>query len=278
MLDHAGVMRGAPEVLAKLWCTPGSRLLVIDQQGRFDPEPFGQPIPADAEPYPAEATVFLGLLRGVAWFARRGTGERACTVRESSLDPGQRQVAVAAIAVLNWYRNNQYCVVCGGQLTRTRGGYSAVCTNCGRETFPRTDPAVICGVRDPDNRLFLAHQATWPAHRVSILAGFIEAGESAEQAVHREIQEEASLRLTGLHYLGSQPWPMPRSLMFSYVATSNDAGQVDGDELAWGHWYTRDEVRRRVAGGQLELPAGSSVGHHIISLWLDGRLPEPISG
>lgn len=273
LLDHAGWLRTNPDALGAMWRNPASRVLVFDRAGHFDLDPFGQPTVARAGAPLPESVAFLGMLGDVAWFARHGDDERHHTVRESVLSPAQRQLVVAGLAVLNWYRNNQHCVVCGGHLTRTKGGYAAVCTRCGRETFPRTDPAIICGVRDPDDRLYLAHQATWEPGRVSILAGFIEAGESAEQAVHREIHEEAQLRVCGLHYLGSQPWPMPRSLMFSYVARSEDPGHVDGDELAWGGWYCRDEVRAGVREGKLLLPAGSSVGHRIIFDWLEGRLP-----
>lgn len=274
LLDHAGWLRADPDQLDLLWANPASRVLPVDRGGRVDLDPFGEPTGARPGEGLPESTAFLGMLDEVAWFARRSGDERHHTVRENALDPSQRQVVVAAVAVLNWYRSNQHCVVCGGHLVRTKGGYAAVCTQCGRETFPRTDPAIICGVRDPEDRLYLAHQSTWEPGRVSILAGFIEAGESAEQAVHREIHEEAELRVSGLHYLGSQPWPMPRSLMFSYTATSEDPGHVDGDELAWGGWYTREQVRARVDEGTMSLPAGSSVGHRIIFDWLDDRLPH----
>ncbi len=98
---------------------------------------------------------------------------------------------------------------------------------------------------------------------------------TAEQAVHREIAEEAGLRIAALRYLGSQPWPMPRSLMLSFVARSDSVGRVDGLELSWGGWYRRDEVNRLVDGGSLVLPPGASVGHRLIEAWLDGRLPLP---
>lgn len=273
LLDHAGTLREDPGTLNELWHRPSSRLLLLDDGGRYELDPFGEPTGATLGDQPPESVAFLGMLDQVAWFARRDDQPHHHTVRETRLDPGQRQIVVAAVAVLNWYRNNQYCAVCGGPLRRTKGGYAAQCAQCGREAFPRTDPAIICGVRDTDDRLYLAHQSSWEPGRVSILAGFIEAGESAEQAVHREIREEADLRVFGLQYLGSQPWPMPRSLMFSYLATSSDAGRVDGDELSWGAWFSREEVRASLADRTLSLPAGSSVGHRIIFDWLAGRLP-----
>lgn len=278
-LDHAASLRQDSSQITRLWHDPSSRLLELDSTGRFQTEPFGQPIDHSRTQEPGEDTIFLGLVHGIAWFTRRGRsiGDKTTTasLRDVHLTTAQRQIVGSAEAVLNWYRINRHCVVCGGSLVRIKGGFTAVCTQCERETFPRTDPAVICAVLDQKDRLFLAHNQNWEAGRVSILAGFIEAGESAEQAVHREISEEANLRLGPLRYLGSQPWPLPRSLMFSYVARSTDGGLVDGDELEWGGWYTRDQVRTQIDAGELILPAGASVSRTLIDGWLAGTLPTP---
>lgn len=274
-LDHASSLREEDRSVERAWREPGARIVCLDEAGRFDDDPFGRPITADDGGSPRAEDVFLGRFEGHPWFARRDAGPYPALLRSARLTPGEREVASSAQAVLNWARTTRRCVSCGGELVRTRGGFSAECTRCGRETFPRTDPAVICAVLDHDDRLFLAHQGRWERGRVSVLAGFVEAGETAEQAVHREIAEEAGLRIAALRYLGSQPWPMPRSLMLSFVARSDSVGRVDGLELSWGGWYRRDEVNRLVDGGSLVLPPGASVGHRLIEAWLDGRLPLP---
>ncbi|SPF67259.1 NAD+ diphosphatase [Propionibacterium ruminifibrarum] len=274
-LDHASGVREDAQLIEQAWREPGARLICLDDEGRFNDDPFGRPVTAADGDVPGDDDVFLGRFDGHPWFARRDAGPYTAVLRSARLTPGEREVASAAQAILNWVRTTRRCVRCGGELLRTRGGFAAVCSQCGYETFPRTDPAIICAVLDHDNRLFLAHQGTWEQGRVSVLAGFVEAGETVEQAVHREIAEEARLRIAALRYLGSQPWPMPRSLMLSFVARSDSPGRVDGQELSWGGWYTRTEVTRLTEAGSLVLPPGASVGHHLIRAWLEDRLPGP---
>lgn len=188
----------------------------------------------------------------------------------------ERDLATTAVALVNWNRVVPQCAVCGGATEARRGGHVRHCAFCDRDRFPRTDPAVIVAVLDADDRLLLGHQRSWSHNRVSLLAGFVEAGESLEQAVRREVFEEAGLVLEGLSYLASQPWPFPRSLMLAFVARSNGgAVQVDGHEIEWAHFYTRDEVRAQVASGGITLPGQSSVASRVVHLWLDGVLPAP---
>ncbi|WP_316667534.1 NAD(+) diphosphatase [uncultured Propionibacterium sp.] len=274
-LDHASRTREDARLIERAWREPGARIICLDAAGRFNDDPLGRVITAADGDRPGAEDVFLGRFEGHPWFTRRDAGPHKTVLRSARLTPGEREVASTAQAILNWARSARRCVGCGGELVRTRGGFSAECSRCGRETFPRTDPAVICAVLDHDDRLFLAHQGAWERGRVSVLAGFVEAGETAEQAVHRETAEEANLRITALRYLGSQPWPMPRSLMLSFVARSDSSGQVDGRELSWGGWYSRSDVNRLAEGGALVLPPGASVGHHVIRAWLDGSLPTP---
>lgn len=275
LLDHAALLRHDRTGLVALWQAPDARLLEVDPEGRIDVDPFGRPVSADDGPEPSESTIFVGLLDSVPWFAVRVDHACGTTVRQAVLTAGEREIASSAMAALNWYRRSRHCVLCGGDLVRTLGGFAAVCQRCGAETFPRTDPAIICAVLDHDDRLYLAHQASWEGGRVSVLAGFIEAGESAEQAVWREIAEEASLELETVRYVGSQPWPLPRSLMLSFVARSPGGGHVDGDELSWGQWYSREQLRAGVSTGELALPPGASVGRYLIDSWLKGVLPVP---
>jgi NAD+ diphosphatase len=131
-------------------------------------------------------------------------------------------------------------------------------------------------VTDPDDRCLLARNAAWPGRRVSILAGFVDPGESAEQAVIREVAEETGIKVTNVQYLGSQPWPMPRSLMLGFRADA-PAGQVisvDHDELAEADWFSRDELLAAIKAGQIAFPPSVSIARHIIESWFGAPLPS----
>jgi NAD+ diphosphatase len=134
---------------------------------------------------------------------------------------------------------------------------------------------MIVLVTDDADRCLLARNAMWPEHRVSILAGFVEAGESAEQAVAREVHEEIGVAVGAVTYLGSQPWPMPQSLMLGFRAEAAGSTQitVDADEIAEAHWYSRDDLRAAVDSGGLLLPPPVSIAHRIIESWYGSALP-----
>jgi NAD+ diphosphatase len=133
---------------------------------------------------------------------------------------------------------------------------------------------MIVAVTDAADRILLARNAMWPERRVSILAGFVEAGESAEQAVAREVAEETGIAVGAVHYLGSQPWPLPQSLMLGFRASATSTQiQVDADEIAEAHWYSRDDLRVAIETGKLRLPPPVSIAHHIIVSWYGAELP-----
>jgi NAD+ diphosphatase len=199
-----------------------------------------------------------------------------------------REVAVAlpdrdggllahAVGLDNWHRTHGFCGVCGHPTRVVSAGSVRKCDHCGTEHFPRTDPAVIMAVTDPDDRLLLARNASWPPNRASVLAGFVEPGETLEAAVARECEEEAGLHITSVRYLGSQPWPLPRSLMLGFTATVEDPElHLDGAELDWAKWYSRAELKEAVSSGELlMLPAEISISRRLINHWYGG---DPVAG
>ena len=210
-----------------------------------------------------------------------GAGVRPSSLRQVGSLLGDRDAGLLthAVALANWHETHTHCPICGTPTTVNPGGHSTTCPNDGTEHFPRTDPAVIMLVTDPADRCLLAHNKAWPEGRVSILAGFVDPGESAEHAVIREVSEEAGITVGRVTYLGSQPWPMPRSLMLGFHAFA-EGGQdirVDAEEIGDAHWYTREELLESLQARQLALPPPVSIARQIIEAWYGGALPDGAS-
>lgn len=192
-------------------------------------------------------------------------------------DDVSAQLIASAAALLNWHASAQFSAVDGMPTNPARAGWARVNPVTGVEEFPRIDPAVICLVHDDGDRAVLARQAGWPPRLFSLLAGFVEAGESLEACVVREIGEEIGLTVHDVRYLGSQPWPFPRSLMVGFHAIA-DPGQdftfADG-EIIEAAWFTRAQVRDALAAGdwssasdaELLLPGSISIAREIIESW-----------
>jgi NAD+ diphosphatase len=187
------------------------------------------------------------------------------------------QLVSSAIALLNWHDSARFSAIDGAPTKPARAGWSRVNPVTGHEEFPRIDPAVICLVHDGADRAVLARQAVWPQRMFSLLAGFVEAGESFEVCVAREIREEIGLTVSDVRYLGSQPWPFPRSLMVGFHAVGDpteDFSFNDG-EIAEAAWFTRAEVRAALGAGDwssssestLLLPGSISIARVIIESW-----------
>jgi NAD+ diphosphatase len=207
---------------------------------------------------------------------------RAASLREVGTLLSDRDAGLLthAVALANWHDTHTHCPVDGTPTVPDPGGHSTRCPADGTEHFPRTDPAVIMLVTDPDDRCLLARNAAWPGRRVSILAGFVDPGESAEQAVIREVAEETGIKVTNVRYVGSQPWPMPRSLMLGFRADA-PAGQaiaVDHEELAEACWFGRDELLAAIRSRVIVLPPPVSIARHIIEQWYGGPLPSTWPG
>jgi putative NAD(+) diphosphatase len=184
------------------------------------------------------------------------------------------ELAIEAVAISNWLGATRFCHRCGQPLTVRSGGWEKVCTR-GHTVFPRVDPAVIMAIRDADDRLLLARNGQWPAGRLSVLAGFVEAGEPLESAVAREVFEEAGIVVDDVEYVTSQPWPFPRSLMLAFEGRTRarqEDVKVDGKELVFARFFSRDEFLRALADGEIGLPTPTSVSALLIERWLGRSL------
>ncbi|MFV9633953.1 NAD(+) diphosphatase [Mycobacterium neumannii] len=192
-------------------------------------------------------------------------------------DDVSAQLVATATALLNWHDSARFSPVDGSPTKSARGGWARIDPVSGREEFPRIDPAVICLVHDGHDRAVLARQAVWPERLFSILAGFVEPGESFETCVAREISEEIGLTVTDVTYLGSQPWPFPRSLMVGFHAIGDPEQEMsfnDG-EIGEAGWFTRAEIREALDHGdwssdspsRLLLPGSISIAREIIESW-----------
>ena len=195
---------------------------------------------------------------------------RALTPHLDAVDGG---LVMHALGLENWHRTHPCCARCGAPTDVDQAGHSRRCPVCKAQHFPRTDPAVIMLVTDDDDRALLGHSPAWPENRYSTLAGFVEPGESLEDAVRREVAEETGVPVGTVTYAASQPWPFPASLMLGFFAraTATDIS-VDGDEMTAARWFTRDELTEATASGAVVVPGGVSISRWLIESWHGAEL------
>jgi NAD+ diphosphatase len=299
-VDRGEPARTDPARLAKLWAT--GRVVLVDKVGRT-------PVRSDATELstrpatgdlPPEA-MLLGELDGVGYWAlatdeklREGgvpspdrswglwagatseDGEQWHDLRTTGalLSDTAAGLFTTAVALTSWHARAAFCGKCGSPVERVNAGWATRCTGCGREEYPRTDPAVICLVHDGGESVLLARQPIWPPARYSVLAGFVEAGESLEACVAREIREEVGIEVADIRYLGSQPWPFPRSIMVGFAAVAVDPAAalvLADDEIEDARWCTRAEVRAALAEDQpdLKLPGETSIAYQMVRGWAE---------
>ena len=193
------------------------------------------------------------------------------------LEPYQGELAAAAVALATWDKNTKFCECCGASLKLACAGWEKHCTACAHITYPRTDPAIIVAITDDAERLLLIHGATWQPGRYSVVAGFVEAGESLEAAVVREALEETGIKISQASYCSSQPWPFPRSLMFAFTARAGGQQEPKADMQEVGHafWVSREEFTQLVLEGKVIVPGRASSGHALVRAWYGRELPQP---
>ncbi|MGX1793819.1 NAD(+) diphosphatase [Microbacterium sp. NPDC055312] len=281
ILDRAAELRAEPDVIDRLRAEEATRVVVVrerrlrvaggavvrvgaDQVGDADWALLGR----DAD----GAALLLASVPPQRESIDAAPEETWLGLREVGglLEPFEAEIFVTAVAVAAWLVDVRHCSRCGGVLELRSAGWSRHCPACGADHFPRTDPAVIVAVESPDGeRLLLGANAAWRGTMYSCFAGFVEAGESMESTAHRELAEEAGVRLRELRYVSSQPWPYPRSLMVGFRAVAADESvTADGEEIIDVRWLTRDEIGRALAGdGPVGLPSRSSIARRLIEDW-----------
>lgn len=276
-LDRADHLRVDEAALDRLWAA--ARVLVLDVEGlaRFVGEDEAPQFPRGGQLLAerTDASCFLGLdEQGEAWFALASEAlqelpEKTIDLRSAATRWPAFEASVFAQArgLMHWRQRNRYCGACGDALAFVRGGHCGRCERCGLEHYPRTDPAIIVAVSD-GQRLLLGRQASWPAGRWSVLAGFLEPGESLEQAVAREVMEEAGVKIREAHYAASQPWPFPSSLMVGFRAEADPQEPQVGDELEAARWFGADELRALLADRSLQISPRLSISRWLIDDWL----------
>ncbi len=305
--DRAGQRRGDPGYLAEAWSGALPAEVLVLHDGNVLVDDGGLVLRRTGELADAEGTrVLLGQEDGVALLGlltpvggpppapseeaerqeaavrprRLPRGEpRWSGLRELgvALDDRDSSLLVTAQALANWHSSAGHCPRCGAVTQVTNGGWARRCPEDGSEHFPRNDPAVIVLVLDAQDRALLGHRVGWPEPMYSTLAGFVEAGESAELTVLREMAEEAGVRIdpASLSYLGSQPWPFPSSLMLGFharVAADSPPAVADGVEIGEVRWFTRSELAAAYAARELNLPGRVSIARRLVERWYGARL------
>jgi len=294
-LDRAGHRRHDPDLVSALLADPATRVAVIvgdTMEVVDDPRTstgrslaLRSPVPADAD----RLVVFLGeeATGGApaAYLAVVGNPTEAGeggwqTLRIAGLHLGDRDAGIftTAQALANWHAAHPFCPRCGAPTTPELAGWTRRCVREGSEHYPRTDPAVIMAVVDDDDRLLLGRGAQWPEGRFSVLAGFVEPGESFEAAVAREVAEEVGVTVTDVTYLGNQPWPFPSSDMIGFHARALGTElTLDPAEIAEARWVSRESYVESLRAGELRTPSGISIAQRIIEHWLGQTIEDALA-
>jgi NAD+ diphosphatase len=292
VLDRRGDLRADPDLLTRLLADPGTRVLrlagdrveVVDGPDGSSRVALDAPRADDAD----HLVVYLGDHDGRAHVAVVTEPEPAAddavhdpaarTLREvgARLDPLGGALFAGALALGNWHRSHGHCPRCGTPTEPVLAGWVRRCPRDGSDHYPRTDVAVIMAVVDDDDRLLLARGRGFRSGGMSVLAGFVEPGETLAAAVAREVAEEVGIAVDDVTYLGDQPWPFPSSLMVGFRARALETDlRLQPDEIAAARWFTRDELVAAVASGDVHLPGRVSIARRLLEHWFGGEIEAP---
>lgn len=276
-LDRADREREDPEALAAALAHRDARLLrlralepEVDAAGRMVWDPLDT-LPAGVTP------LFLGYDAGLPRFVASLDADGSPVTRSPNLmgvlaamPAGEAATYAAARSLVDWHRRHRFCANCGTATEPFRAGWARRCPNCTAQHFPRTDPVVIM-LAEHDGRVLLGRQAGWASGRYSALAGFVEVGESLEEAVRREVLEEAGVPVGTVRYVASQPWPFPSQLMLACVGEAlDDTIMLDTHELEHAFWATREEVAgalARTEGARFDAPPDYAIAYSLLAHW-----------
>ena len=279
-VDRAGLQRDDVEWINRAASDPQSRFVPIwDDRCLASGEPLRAGLLAGGDLAAFlgdQEQIFLGLFRERPTFALRIESEQTRLAPFGEfhdlrylggvLPADEANLVAHARALVTWHQTHRHCSHCGAPLRNKSAGNSRICTDsrCARQVFPRVDPAIIVLVSMGD-RCLLGRKADWPEGRFSTIAGFVEPGESLEDAVRREVREETNIDVDNIHYHSSQPWPFPQALMLGFhaIATTDDIQLLDG-ELAEAAWFTRKEIE----SGYPKLPFKLSIARRLVDDWL----------
>ena len=277
-LDRAEPARHDADAFAALAGNPAA--LVLDMPDYLPPTVDGaldwRPLP----PLPPEELLLLGLIEGIPRFARIDPQAVAAkrwaelmTVLDN-LSPGEAGTYAAARSVLDWHARHRFCANCGAKTAPHHAGWARLCPQCGAEHYPRTDPVVIM-LAEYEERVLIGRQPGFAPGRYSALAGFVEVGESIEEAVARELREEAGVVATAVRYVASQPWPFPSQLMIACIAdVANDSVTLDMAELEDAKWVDRSQIEASLRGDDdavFGAPPRYAIANSLFRAWLAGR-------
>ncbi|HEY0013634.1 MAG TPA: NAD(+) diphosphatase [Allosphingosinicella sp.] len=279
-LDRADRLRLDPERLAALAAATGARLLRMHGLDPLVEKDGGLSWDACAGADGNAELIFLGLDGETPVFAPLTRLEgprpnpRAVFALLDAMPPGEVALWGTARSLVEWHNRHPFCAACGSETRPFRGGWGRKCEACGADHFPRVDPVVIM-LAEHEGRVLVGRQPQFPSGRYSALAGFLEPGESMEEAVARELHEEAGVTATSVRYVASQPWPFPGSLMLACIAPVEDNALVlDRTELDDAFWATREDVSAALAGdphAPFKAPPPFAIAHTLFERWLAGE-------
>lgn len=295
-IDRQDHLRKDEAAIAALWQDPKARVLPVHNGAcliNYDQDVLSLAAFRVQAPWQVSDAIYLGTDGETPWFTLAiddeeandlvlPTGTEFTDLRKVGMRLNANDGALLTYAkgLCFWHENTTHCSHCGGQLKNLQAGHTKRCVNeaCGHMVFPRTDPAVIMLVTHTDDegaeRCLLGRSPAWPAGMYSTLAGFVECGESLEQAVAREVFEEAGVRVHDVQYITSQPWPFPRSIMLGFKATATTTElDIDTHEIEDAQWFTRAQIKEFGTWGdpayRYQMPRTDSIAYYLISRWLN---------